>query len=50
MLSPPPPTPFILLPLPPLADALGTDHTEAVGLQQETDPDLLGGDGIQRLA
>ena len=45
---PPPPPP---LPLPPLfSDAFGPDHTEAVGLQQETDPDLLGGDGVQHLA
>lgn len=49
------PTPPVLLltppPLPPLfSDAFRPDHTEAVGLQQETDPDLLGGDGVQHLA
>ncbi|KAA8579540.1 hypothetical protein FQN60_006633 [Etheostoma spectabile] len=31
-------------------NAFGPDYTEAVGLQQETDPDLLGGDCVQHPA
>lgn len=46
-LSPLPPPPF--LPAQFFTDAFWPDHTEAVGLQQETYPDLLRRDGVQRL-
>lgn len=49
--SPPPSSASLLPPPPPLfPDAFGPDHTEAVGFQQETDSDLLGGDGVQHPA
>lgn len=44
------PPPLPLLPAPLFLDAFGPNHTDAVGLEQDKDPDLLGGDSVQHLA